>query len=199
MRPQSASRYAMIPKYMDPNLTNLLPAERRRALSRSFLLRVIVVIVALVTVLTLAAGVLLIPTYVYLEATAATKQAHLASMEASLSSSDETGLAARLAALSSNAATLTALSNAPSASVLIREILAVPRPGITLSSFAYTPAEGSSAGTIVVSGSSATRDALRNYQLALQGASFAQSAALPVSAYADDTDISFAITVTLTP
>ena len=184
---------------MHNNLTNLLPPERRRALSRAFLLRVAVVAVVLVTFLTLAAAVLLIPTYVFLEGNASAKEVRLASMEASLSSSDEAALSARLSALSSNAAKISALATAPSASALIQKVLAASRPGITLSGFSYTPAAGKSPGTVVISGIAATRDALRNYQLTLQGAPFAQSATLPVSVYASDSDISFAITVTLTP
>lgn len=181
------------------NVTNLLPLERRRALSRDFFIRTLVVLVVLVTALTLIAAVLLVPTYVYLEASANTKQARLTNMNASLSSSDESGLSARLSALSSNAAKLAALSSAPSASTIIRQVLAIARPGITLTSFSYTPADGGSLATVIISGSSATRDALRNYQLALQGASFVTSASLPVSAYANDSNISFAITLTLAP
>jgi len=48
-------------------------------------------------------------------------------------------------------------------------------------------------------GIAATRDALRNYQIALQNAAFARAADLPVSAYAKDSNISFNITITLKP
>ena len=81
----------------------------------------------------------------------------------------------------------------------MNNVLVIPRPGIVLSGFDYEPSVGKSAGTLAVSGTATTRDALRNYQLALEGASFARSADLPVSAYAKDTDITFTITVTLTP
>lgn len=179
--------------------TNLLPPERKRALSRDFSLRIGVVAVVLVTVLTLAAAVLLMPTYVFLKASAGVKQARLASMEAAPSSDNEAALSARLASLSSNAAKLIALSDAPSVSAIISTALAISRPGITLSSLSYTPSVDKSPAILVISGSSSTRDALRNYQLMLQGASFAQSATLPVSAYANDTNIAFTITVTLAP
>ncbi len=179
--------------------TNLLPPERARVLRRDYMLRVGVVVTVLATVLILSAAVLLIPTYVLLTESTNAKKIHLASIESKPSSADEAVLSTRLAALSSSATTLTALSNAPSVSTIIREVLAISHPGITLSGFAYTPSKGKSSGTVEVSGSSATRDALRNYQLALQGAPFALSAVLPVSAYANDTDIAFTITVTLVP
>ncbi|HCR52747.1 TPA: hypothetical protein DIV48_03875 [Candidatus Kaiserbacteria bacterium] len=184
---------------MHNELTNLLPPERERALARNYLLRIGVVAAVLVTVLTLSAGVLLIPTYVLLEASANSKKAQLTSVESTFSSADEAALSARLAVLSSNAAKLIALSNAPSISSIVREMLAIPRPGITLSGFSHVPPTDKDPATLVISGSSATRDALRNYQLALQEASFARSAVLPVSAYAKDANIPFTITVTLSP
>lgn len=177
-------------------LTNLLPPEREKILSRDYVFRIVVITAVLVTALTGAAAVLLVPTYTLLNINADDKRIRLTAMESKLSSVDESTLSARLAILSNNTAALTALSNAPHASTVIRNVLAISRPGIVLSSFSYAPSAGNS-GTLVISGSSGTRDALRSYQLALQGAPFARSATLPVSAYADDTDIAFTITVTL--
>lgn len=184
---------------MHNELTNLLPPERVRSLARNYLLRISVVAVVLVTILALSAGVLLIPTYVLLAASASSKEAQLARIEATFSSADEAALSARLAVLSSNAAKLIALSNVPSLSSIMRAMLAISRPGIALSGFSYAPPAGKNPATLAISGSAATRDALRNYQLALQGAPFARSAVLPVSAYAKDADIDFTITVTLAP
>ena len=81
----------------------------------------------------------------------------------------------------------------------VNATLAVPRPGVTLSSFTYVPAAGTNPGTLAISGRAATRDALRSYQLALQSAALARSAVLPVSAYAPDANIAFTVTVTLVP
>jgi len=180
-------------------LTNLLPIENKRALSRGYRIRVGVVVVMLVTTLTLVAAVLLVPTYVLLNGNANAKKEHLAGITSTFTSAEEAALSARLAALASNAATLSALSKAPSISAIIREALSIGRPGITLSGFSYTPPSGKNERTLTISGSSETRDALRNYQFALQEAPFARSASLPVSAYAKDTDIAFVITVTLSP
>lgn len=184
---------------MPNELTNLLPHERRRALRRSYFLRLGVVSALLVTALTGAAAALLIPTYLLLVESARAKETRLANIEATLASADEATLSARLAALSGNVALLTALSRAPSASAVLREALAVPHPGVTLWNFAYTPAAGGKKGTLAIGGISSTRGALRTYQLALQGAPFSAGADLPVSAYAMDTDSAFTITVTLAP
>ncbi len=185
---------------MRNDLTNLLPHERRDALSRDYFLRLGVVVVLFATALTLMSMVLLLPTYVLLAKSAGVKKAHLVNIESVFSSADEAALSARLATLSSNAATLAAISDAPFVSAIIRAVLAISHPGITLSGFSYVPATEKSAGNaLILSGFSATRGALRNYQLALQEAPFALSAVLPVSAYAKDSDIAFTITVTVAP
>jgi hypothetical protein len=184
---------------MRDDLTNLLPPERQSALSRDYFIRLGVVVVGFVVALTLASMVLLVPTYVLLTESTRAKEAHLATIESTFSSTDATALSARLAALNKNAITLSTLAQRPSASAIIRSVLAISRPGITLSGFTYTPAEVKKPGTLAISGTALTRDALRSYQLALQGAPLALSADLPVSAYAKDSDITFTITVTLAP
>jgi len=184
---------------MSDELTNLLPPERARTLARDYRLRLAVVVVWLLTGLVLAAAALLVPTYVLLTKSISAKEVRLANIESTLSSVDEEGLSARLATLSSAAALLVALGRTPLASAAINAALAVPRPGVTLSNFTYVPAAGTNPGTLAISGHAATRDALRNYQLALQSAAFARSAVLPVSAYASDADIAFTVTVTLAP
>ena len=192
---------------MYSKLMNLLPRERRHALSREYVFRLGVVLVVLITALTLIGAVLLLPTYVLLVESARTKQTHLTSIKSSLSSIDESVLSARLATLTADAKTLLALAKTPSASGILRTLLAVSHPGVTLSYFSYTPTvsmsnksgKGSTTipATLVISGTAATRDALRNYQLALQSAPFISSATLPISTYAKDADIAFTITATL--
>lgn len=184
---------------MHNELINLLPADRRDLLEREYRYRFGVVVIWLGTLLVAVAAVLLLPTYVFLAGSASSKDAHLASIRASLSSSDQAALSARLSMLSDDAATLMALSRSSSVSKVVSAVLAVSRPGVTVSGFTYTAAAGKAAGTLALSGTAATRDALRSYQLALQSAPFARSADLPVSAYAKDTNIDFIITITLAP
>lgn len=184
---------------MDDKLTNLLPIERQQALFREYFLRLSVVFVALVTALTLVAAMLLLPTYLFLTQSAATKASRLSNIESVLASSDEKILSAHLASLSNNATVLLTLGEAPSTSAILRFALAIPRAGISLSGFAYVPAAGNIPGSLAISGTAQTREALRSYQLALESTPFAASADLPVSAYAKDTNIEFTITVTLTP
>ncbi|MCX6788011.1 MAG: hypothetical protein NT108_02505 [Candidatus Kaiserbacteria bacterium] len=184
---------------MTNDLSNLLPPERRQALAHEYFLRLGVIVVWFMVALTSIATVLLIPTYVFLSENVHTKQAHLSAIESSFSTTGGSSFSARLLELSNNTETLAALAQTPSVSMLIRAELVLSRPGISLSGFAYTPAAGTKRGILTVSGIAQTRDALRSYQMALSSASFAQSANLPVSAYAKDSHIPFTITITLAP
>lgn len=184
---------------MHNELTDLLPVERRRTVARDYFLRFGAVAAWFVAALAVVATVLLIPTYVFLINSAQAKQNYLSSVQSSVSDNEVNSLSGRLATLNGEVGSLATLAKAPSVSGLLREALALPRPGIALSTFTYAPAAAGKTATLIIAGTAATRDALRNYQLAVQNASFAQSASLPVSAYAKDTDIGFSITITLAP
>lgn len=184
---------------MHGELTNLLPPERQRTLSRTYFARLSIVVAAFVILLTLASAALLLPTYVFLSQSAESKAKRLSAINAALATSDEAVLSERLAALTKDATTLTSLADRPSASETARAILAVPRPGVALSGFSYSIEPGSFVRSISLSGIAASRDALRRYQLALENSPTVTSASLPVSAYAKDADISFTIAVSFAP
>ena len=187
---------------MANELTNLLPEARKELIVREYRFRLGVVVTILLSLLVCVAAVLLVPTYIFLVADVNAKEARLTNIKASLSSGEEATLSKRLAILSSNASSLISLSNTSSVSALVRSVLAIPRPGVTLSGFAHiahTAGSSKTHGALTLSGVAATRDALRNYQLALQGESFVSSAELPVSVYAKDSNIAFTITISLKP
>jgi Tfp pilus assembly protein PilN len=182
---------------MQNELTNLLPENRQRALRRGYFLRLGVVVIIFLILLTCAAAVLLLPTYIFLTESARTKEFRLESVESAVSSQDESALSTQLSTISDDYKILGMLAETPSVSATIRAVLAISRPGITLSGFSYSLADDKNSNILTISGIAATRDALRSYQLALQSAPFVTSADLPVSVYAKDTDIDFTITVTL--
>jgi hypothetical protein len=184
---------------MRDELTNLLPPERLRALALNYYIRLGVVSLASVTVLTMAAAVLLIPSYVFLDNSLRVKQERLANMEAARSVTNESALTDRITQLSNEVGTLSALAHAHSSVQIARSILSISRTGIRISGFSYAPAVGKTPGTIALRGISQTRDNLRTYQSALQSAPGVASANLPVSAYAKDSNIDFTVTVTLAP
>lgn len=189
---------------MTESVTNLLPYGRLKHLRKQYWFRLGTVAALLMTALVGVSAVLLLPTYVLLTKKVDDKKAVLAASLASPSSVDEKQLSERLSLLTSHAATLETLARAPSVSTRITALLAVSRPGITLSGFTYTPAspKGSAKNTletISISGKAVTRDALHTFQLALQNTPFISSAVLPVSAYALSSDVPFTIALTLAP
>lgn len=184
---------------MNNEMTNLLPPERQHALVKNYYIRLGVVIALMISALMLSAAILLLPSYVLLSMNENAEKSRLAAIEATLSSADERDLSVRIATLSRDSEALFALEKASSASATARLILAIAHPGIAISALSYASAADEGSGTLVVSGVAATRDALRKYQIALQNASFVQSADLPVSAYAKDSHISFSINITLKP
>ena len=184
---------------MTNKLTNLLPSSRQDLIAHEYFFRLGVVAIALFVALVLAAAALLVPTYVFLLGNAQAKETRLATIKTTLSSADEKDLSVRLSSLSNDVATLTMFAKKMPVSVATRSILGITRPGITLSGLLYTSVVGGNSPTLALSGTASSRDALRNYQIALQGAPLVFSAELPVSAYAKDTNITFTITVTLTP
>jgi hypothetical protein len=180
-------------------LTNLLPTERIRVFRREYFFRLGTIGAIVVAILIAVHGTLLVPTYLYLHDLVLIERTHLAEITENLASSGEGEIKARRTHLRESADQLLALASAPSASAVIRAILLVPHTGIVITSFAFH--KPSPDGRLTITGTASTREALRQYQLALSSLSFAKSADLPLSAYAKESDIPFTITLTgpLTP
>lgn len=178
-----------------PDLTNLLPEDRLRSLRQIYFLRLAVVSLIVLAGVIAIHGVLLVPSYLFVEGQVRERTTALAEIEATLAGSEEKEVSARIASLSADALYLTRLSGVPKASTAVSSVVALPRPGIRLTGFSFAPvAEGGA--TMVVSGVATTREALRAYERVLSEQTYITSATLPISAYAKDSDISFAITLT---
>lgn len=182
---------------MSHDMINLLPPSRSRAFRRNYFIRLTTVGFVLLTVLVIIHGILLLPSYLYASAEVRAETTELAATSAT-SDATTSSAEAELSALKNDATYLSRLGTAPSASGAVRAVLSVPHPGITLVDITYTPpASGNPAsGKIVLAGMAATREELRAYDLALTGSSFIAGVDLPISAYAEDTNISFSMTVT---
>lgn len=174
---------------------NLLPPERSLALTREYYVRLATLAALAAAFLAGAAMLLMLPTYYYLTTALAVKRVDLVERAAP---PEETGeYAAQEAALVSRIALVESTQANSSASTLVRAVLAVPHVDVRVLNLNYTPKLAEKPGTLLVSGVADSREALRAYQNALQGAAFAVTAELPVAAYAKDTNIPFTITVTL--
>jgi hypothetical protein len=179
---------------MSNRTLNLLPADRIRLFVRDYFFRLGVVFFVAVIVVTGIAAAVLLPTYEFLNSSLATGQAYLATLTGTPNSPD---LSLRRTALAERAALIAPLAATPSVSTSVRDVLTVSRSGISLFNINYTSAAAGKPGTMLISGTASTRDALHTYQLELQKASFVKSAEVPVSAYAKDAEIPFTITITL--
>ena len=177
-------------------LTNLLPHARITALRRDYFIRLGTVAVFTFVALVGIHGVLLIPSYVFIEQQTTSREMTLAALEATLATDEEREADTRLSALRADTAYLGRLESVSTASAAIRALLVLPRAGIHLTSFTFTPPSGEKEGRMMVAGMADTRDALRRYSLALSTLSFVTSADLPISAYAKERNIPFSIALT---
>ncbi len=179
---------------MMPDLTNLLPVDRLRALRQIYFLRLCVVSLIVLAGVISIHGVLLMPSYLYLEGQVTDRTQTLAAIEEQLARSEEKEVRARIASLTADATYLARLAGQPKASATVSAITKLPRPGIQLTGFSFAPTEGGV--TMTVSGTATTREALRTYERVLSEQTYITSATVPISAYAKDTDIAFTITLT---
>ena len=184
---------------MHPELTNLLPEDRTSALRRDYFFRLATVALVLLLFVIIAHGVFLMPSYQFVEAQIADRTVALAGIKAALASSDEASLDARVSALTKRSTVLSALASTPSKTALIAQVLQIPHPGVSLIGFTLTPGTGGAGPSVEVRGVADTRDNLRAYDVALSGATFIKQVDLPVSAYADATNVNFTVTLTMNP
>lgn len=84
----------------------------------------------------------------------------------------------------------------PSVTDLIKVITEIKPLGVTITSFQYVHPHGK-AGVLAISGTSATRDALVLFEEALEKESRITDVQLPISNLANNTNLSFTITVTV--
>lgn len=174
--------------------TNLLPKDRLRALQQTYFLRLAVVSLMVLAGVLVVHGVLLLPSYLYLDGQVKERTSTLAHIEAQLAQNEEKEVRARIASLTADAAYLARLGEVSKASTAVSSIVAVPRSGIRLTGFSFAPTE--EGATMTVTGTATTREALRAYESVLSEQAYITSAVLPISAYAKDSNIPFTITLT---
>lgn len=162
---------------------------------RDYFVRLTTLAALVLAALIVVHGVLLAPTYIFLETQIQGRTARLQDITKSLNTSEEQQVNERLAHLEDNIAYLQKLDHAPSAARALDALLSVSRPGIHISGFTYTAPDATGSTHATLTGVADTRETLRAYVLALQQEPLITNADLPVSAYAKDRDIAFTITL----
>lgn len=180
---------------MPSALTNLLPASGQRAMRRRYFRRLTAVVLLLATILVAALALLLVPTYLYVRDQAALGRERAEALGGVGESVETQEIAARSEALALVVSDLAGLGTLPTASGAIRGVLEVPHPGVALTGFTFSAAAGETPARLDVSGTADSRDGLRRYVTALGALPFVDSADLPISAYARESDIPFTVTL----
>jgi len=183
---------------MSGELTNLLSPDRVQSFRRSYFFRLGALGSVVLALLVIIHGIFLLPTHIFLTKKIAANEFELTGLSRSILSAGETSFEARLAVLSKSVERIELLgANEPVIKTLTKT-LDILHTGIVLTGLSFAAPTTKKGTTISLSGIAATRDTLRQYQIALSNAPFIASADLPVSTYAKDTKIPFTIVVTLT-
>ncbi len=181
---------------MHPELTNLLPPERTNGLKREYFVRLATVAVFALAAVTLGSGALLIPSYLYTGQQIQLRNSSISDLDSKLAASQGKEASARLTTLTASALYLSRLGSTTTATGALRGVLSAPRTGISLSVFTFTPPTNGNVGRMTVGGIAASRESLRAYTSALTTLPFVSSVDLPISAYAQESQIPFVITLT---
>jgi len=182
---------------MYPELTNLLQRSYVRQLRHSYFLRLLTLGVIMAVLLLVIHALLLVPSYLYASTRLAAENRQLDAIANSTQTAQEKQVKTRFAALSTDATYLSRLSSMPTGSGAIRALISIPSPGVRISSFSYAaPKTAGADASMIVSGTADTRDALRAYTVALGALPYVKNVDLPISAYAQDSNINFTLTVT---
>lgn len=180
---------------MITKLIRLLPDERRRAFQNDYFFRLGTITALVLAVLVVIHGILLAPAYFNLQQSKSLEQSRLDAIAQRLASSGDQEIVGRLSMLGSETEHLAKIGGTPSAAASVRSILTLPRSGISLTGFSFTPPAGKAVGQMRVTGTAVSRDSLRRYQSTLATLPGVSGADLPISSYAKESDIPFTITL----
>lgn len=178
-------------------MINLLPEERREAFKRTYFMRLLTVFLIAVTVVMVIHSVLLIPSYVFLEARILDQTTEKEFLGKNLEASGSSEVENRIKELSQSINLLETLKDAPSFVATTNSILAVSRTGIVLTQISYDPTKKE--GQVELRGTAADREALRGFVARLEAREGTGSVTFPIGNLSRDKDLPFTISITLLP
>lgn len=178
-------------------MINLLPIQYKKALKQTYLLRLLSVALFAGAVLIVIHSVLLIPSYVFLQAQVLNQEAEKEFIGKTLEASGSDEVEMRLAALNENIALLETLPQAPSLVSAIEEVLEVSRVDIVLTQISFDPNDVEE--NIIVRGVAGDRDALRSFAKRLEERETISSVDFPIGDLSREKDLPFTISILLAP
>lgn len=179
---------------MHTNLINLLSHDRIRFFRRTYFLHLLTVAMLAGVLLLVVHGVLLVPTYTYERIVIAKQEERLASFATKPVLPIDKEANDRITLLQADGTYLPRLGAPTSVSSAVRAVLAVPRSGVIITSFSFVGATDQKA-RLLISGVATSRAALREYILAFSKTPGIESAEVPISSYAAETNIAFSLTL----
>lgn len=176
-------------------MNNLAPAHDQKKFRRLYFLRLTTVALIIAIFVVIVHGVLLVPSYTFLQVRIAEQEAERAVFGRLLESSEGVAVEDSLRDLDLKLSLLESLPQQPSFPAAVTTVLEVPRAGIDVTSVAYEPA--GQGGEISVRGIATNREALRSYARLLEAAPSIESVDFPISDLAEERNLTFTLTVTL--
>lgn len=161
-----------------------------------YTIRLVVVGVLLLSGVLVIHSVLTVPALVHQYLAIQESTALVAALEKQLTGSGEQEVSARVVALNEAGAELTRAATSATASGAVRAVIAVPRSGVRITGLSFTRGAADTERQMRVVGRATSREALRAYANALGTVPYIATVDLPISAYAKETDIDFAIVLT---
>lgn len=177
---------------------NVLPQEEKSAVEKEYKLRRLVVLTMLLVVTLCIGMVLMFPTYLnsHINNQNVSEALRLVSEELSKGSTKVT-TPEEVASLREKITILNASKQQASPYAIFFQVLKVKTANIRVADFVYKKGEAPEPDTLVLIGNSRTRDALTQFDRALEAQSQFASVDLPISNLAKDKDIDFTLTITL--
>lgn len=176
-------------------MINLLPEYNARVFKRMYLLRLLSVSLLALAVLVIIHSVLLVPTYVFLQAQILNQNIEKEFLSKTLVASGSNEVEARLSALNEKIILLNTLPQQPTFISAIEEILEVSRTGIQVTQISYTPYDPKT--HIGVRGIATDRDALRSFAQRLETRDGVAAVEFPIGNLSKDKDLPFTISIVL--
>ncbi|XKT75334.1 MAG: hypothetical protein ACJKSS_00905 [Patescibacteria group bacterium UBA2103] len=176
-------------------MINLLPAQHKKAFKQTYLLRLLSVIFFGISALIIIHGVLIIPSYVLLQARVLNQEAEKEFISRTLQASGSDEVEARLNALNEKIALLETLPNTPSLVDAVEEVLEVSRIGIAITQISFDPKDKEE--HISVRGIAEDRDALRSFAQRLEERENIAGVDFPIGDLSREKDLTFTISIML--
>jgi len=176
-------------------MINLLSAQHRKLFKRMYMVRLLTVSLFMAGVLILIHGILLVPTYVFLQTRVLNQSVEKDLISKTLEASGSSEVEKRLTELNEQITLLETLPAAPSFVSAIEEVLEVSRTGIKLTQFSYEPENAEV--QIALRGIAVDRDALRGFAKRLEDRPEVASVAFPIGDLSKEKDLPFTISIAL--